>query len=248
MNFNSFGNLEKIPGRQNPQEILVPEFVKIEFKEASEEDFILQREELMNKYPSLSLRETTKLVYYLQHLGLAPEELRNKNVLDVGSGVGIFKDAIQKVTEPKLVVNLDDGSVENITDKDMEVKARADKLPFKNEIFDYVLAHCSVPMMQITTSRTPHLVPVALREMVRVLKRGGVAKIYPGIIDTREKVNSVSAEFIIMYKRMNDQVVAEIDRLHQENKNLKFKLEQTLIKGDTGVIAKAYNLLEIYKN
>jgi ubiquinone/menaquinone biosynthesis C-methylase UbiE len=53
--------------------------------------------------------------------------------------------------------------------------AKAENLPFRDDVFDLVVAHFSVPML-CTTKRE---IVAALEEMCRVAKRGGVIRIVP---------------------------------------------------------------------
>ncbi len=129
---------------------------------------------------NLSGEEAEALDYYLFFLDLNVNELVGKKVLDIGSGRGSFKKALQKIVEIKdgEFVNFDLNVFDEEEKQSINVLGTAETLPFKDESFDFVLANFSVPVMQATAGII-EVVPQTLEEMTRVVRKNGVIKVYP---------------------------------------------------------------------
>ncbi len=133
---------------------------------------------LIKKYKFL--KKTEKICLegfgdYLLHLNLRISDLKNKNILDIGCGWGAFKRMSAKFKIFKNCVNLD----RLINRYNPDVLAKSEALPFKDNVFDLVLANCSVPIMTATEAKRFDLISVEISEMIRVTKIGGIIKIYP---------------------------------------------------------------------
>lgn len=124
---------------------------------------------------------------YLDALDMTLEELRGKFVLDVGSGYGNFAkecyeykiaEVVSLDIDPR-VFAFDLGAMGRTTRPVFRelpgIIATAAALPFRNEVFDLVTAHFSVPIF----AKTRQEVFLLLDEMVRVLKERGDIRIVP---------------------------------------------------------------------
>jgi len=119
--------------------------------------------------------ETANL--YLANLGLEWDELRGKKVLDIGAMNAEFEHAARRrgVDVTSLDKEVIDGEYMPPTDSRFVV-ANATKLPFKNESFDYAVAHLSVMNYIEKGYRAEEYlryVEDALRETCRILKSNG---------------------------------------------------------------------------
>jgi len=123
---------------------------------------------------------------YEKIFGLTKDGLEGKTILDLGSGAAeLFKRGADErgikanivSVNPKLGPGDDRGErVRRVSSKKNALAAIAEELPFKNESFDLVLSLAAVPLW----------LPVheddyakAFREAARVLKSGGVIKLFP---------------------------------------------------------------------
>ncbi|MBI2676936.1 MAG: methyltransferase domain-containing protein [Candidatus Yanofskybacteria bacterium] len=203
-----------------------------EKKDLTWEERIPLRKDYAERF-NLSEEEAEALDYYLFYLGLDVNDLVGKKVLDVGSGHGNFKKALQKIVEIK------DGEFVNFdvnifaaelgeTEQELDVSGAAETLPFKDESFDFVLANFSVPVMQFTGQEL-ELIPKTLREMVRVVRGGGVIKIFP----VGGEISTGSISYDNAYSQLLSIVMTELkkislEKLLAEIKITKFSKEEGL--------------------
>lgn len=178
--------------------------------------------ELRDRY-GLSSREASDLALYLTNLDLRAEELTHKQILDLGSGWGYFKNAMEKVAGMgKAIINFDEvaGNVDAV--------GRAEALPFADASFDLVIAHCSVPIMD-ATSGNYKIIPQSLREMLRVVGSGGAVKVFPVAL-TRDDAPEMAREYL----QMGSTVLEELENIHKSYPDVKIKVvETTEQSGDT---------------
>jgi len=136
---------------------------------------------------------------YIKDLDISEEELKDPNmrILDLGSGIQQelsrqskergYESKIVSV-DPKLSLSLekDLSKLEFSGDRLKRIQARknlpddtlaavAQDLPFKDNSFDRVFAMWSVPGY----IQDPQEIRVVLKEMIRVVKDGGIVKAYP---------------------------------------------------------------------
>jgi ubiquinone/menaquinone biosynthesis C-methylase UbiE len=136
--------------------------------------------------------------FILNNLGLSIEDLKNKKTLDIGAGEryiaavcakkGISNDVYS--LEP----NIDDTKfVRNLIKEDLpEVSAGIDgktiqgnreSLPFDDERFDLIINSCALPgkkfLKEGNIDEMKKNIDITIEEMIRVLKPGGEARIYP---------------------------------------------------------------------
>ncbi len=118
---------------------------------------------------------------YLAWLNLTPDDLKDKKILDVGSGVGRFAAEAKEIGAED-VVSLDPGfKLKRSREKAKEIgakaatAARADALPFRDESFDLILNNFSVPMW----SESPGEMEETFREELRTLRPGGEIRLAP---------------------------------------------------------------------
>lgn len=127
----------------------------------------------------------------LNELGLSIESLRDKNVLDIGSGGARLAEGAKDEKINAKIISLDpkysspkslnrkisgdkDTTMERIKEKQLPaVAGLAESLPFTDESFDLIIANCSVPYYQSDKG----LKAKSISEMIRVLKPGGEARI-----------------------------------------------------------------------
>lgn len=170
----------------------------------------------------LSYEEARALFQYGYDFNLGTDEILNKKIIDIGSGDGSFKSALKKIgVDGNLIVNFD----RNFNDeffKNTDVVGDAKSLPFKDEGFDIAIAHCSVPVMQATIQNYNDI-PSAIKEMLRVVKKGGKVKIFP--IAVADK--TVGPQFRKDYLRMGSIALEELDKIYQGDKNIKIKITET---------------------
>ncbi len=191
-------------------------------------------EDLIDLYDLTEL-EARALVRYLENLNLTLENLKNKRVIDIGSGSGDFKKALKKVGNGFEIINFDDFFYNEDPDA---VRGGAHRIDFPDGSFDLVIAYGSVPLS--TSLRGQHdLIPPAIREMIRIVKPGGAVKIFPAAID-----NPAFPEGKKRHSEMAAIVFDELDKIHSSNPSLKIKI--TRIKDSNNPPA-TRQLLEIFK-
>ncbi|MBI2057380.1 MAG: class I SAM-dependent methyltransferase [Candidatus Yanofskybacteria bacterium] len=172
---------------------------------------------------NLSEEEAETLDYYLFYLGLDVNELVGKKILDVGSGGGNFKKALQKIVEIKdgEFVNFDVNIFDEEGQRSINVLGTAETLPFKDESFDFVLANFSVPIMQFTRQEI-ELIPETLREMVRVVRGGGIIKIFP----VGGEIRTGSISYDNAYSQLFPIVMGELKKIDLKTSLTEVKITQ----------------------
>lgn len=130
----------------------------------------------------------------LDGLKLKEEDLRNKKILEVGSGQAYVAEEAKEKGIDILSFDFVYGTAKGrrifqeyshtqhkyIPIKDPNsVGGVAESLPFADEVFDFVLAYSSVPKF----SNSIEVAEAAIDEMIRVLKPGGELRIFPFFID-----------------------------------------------------------------
>jgi len=120
--------------------------------------------------PSLVLTEgLTRRIMIVQNY----IDFRNKKILDIGCGVGIFLKEFEKYTKKENIfgVEIDKEKIKIASGKELNViESPAEDLPFKDNFFDIVWCHEVIE--HVDDDRK------CFEEMVRVLKRGGFLVIF----------------------------------------------------------------------
>ena len=227
-------SFNKIPNKKSqgdgieagPRKIL-PAFIEfIERKELTEAQKESEIVYYQKKY-KLPYKEARTFFHYAFDFDIRVEDMLNKKVVDIGSGHGNFKNALEKIgIDGDLITNLD----RNLDDdyfKNTDVVGYAESLPLEDETFDVVLAHCSTPIMQ-ATSQEYESIPRVISEMFRIAKKGGVIKIHPIAVVAKQKAPQ---QYKKDYLRMGSIVLEEIDKINKIDKDVKIKIIET--KRDT---------------
>lgn len=163
--------------------------------------------ELAEKATQISDRN---LDMYCRQFGFRPEDLRGKLILDVGSGIkeSFSRDAAKygaKVVSmsPQLKhlwsrKRLTGWIFKNRDWQRRSVGARAQSLPFKDDIFYIETASFSVPYYIINKD----IKLLALQEMVRVLKPGGRIYMSPTFDSLESIIGEKAIEWLSMRGRL----------------------------------------------
>lgn len=124
---------------------------------------------------------------YELFLGFKVEDLHDKDILDLGSGgkeefgEGIKEKGIKArviSVNPKLGSgNLEGAKARSESTRENVVAAIAQELPFKNKSFDLIMSLDAVPLYLSSKDETEYL--KSFTEMDRILRDGGIIKIYP---------------------------------------------------------------------
>lgn len=163
--------------------------------------------ELMAQY-GMRRDQAMVVIDYFDDLNLSPEELENKMTLDVGSDMGKLKEAMSKMgIASKLFVNFDQKKIP----KNLDIRGRAEFLPFKDESFDFVLAHASVPIMQATKGQSDLIIPT-LQELFRVARVGGKIRVSP--VGTSADKHQDMAE---KYEKLKTEVFKGLQQIKDEH-------------------------------
>jgi SAM-dependent methyltransferase len=147
----------------------------------------------MIERPKTSSYEETEQIadIYLRNLALEWNELKDKKVLDIGAMNAAFESAARRrgVDVTSVDKDLIEGDYAPLKDSKYVI-ARATKLPFADETFDYALAHTSVmnyieEKYDFDTEYEKYLED-ALHEAARVLKPGGQFRFTRTLLDEQE--------------------------------------------------------------
>ncbi len=122
--------------------------------------------------------------HYFEDLNLSEKDFEGKRVLDIGANDGAFLAYLsQRVKLKEGSTSLDIDSPPVNQDGTDFVVSDARQLPFKNDSFDLVLSHCSVPNMtlrSLSNFEEQYIVAKSFfDEMIRVLALGGTIAVYP---------------------------------------------------------------------
>ena len=121
---------------------------------------------------------------YFYGLDLKPEDF-DKKILDIGSGSAQFAKWAKEHKVSSNIFSLDPNA--KFLDKTNVVKGRVQELPFKNESFDLVLSHGSIPQIFSGAEyegKKEGLLKGSLVEMIRVAKNDGEIRFGP-VIDKK---------------------------------------------------------------
>jgi ubiquinone/menaquinone biosynthesis C-methylase UbiE len=195
--------------------------IKVDMESRTADQIILRQ-----TYESWNLTEDEIVTVndYLTNFCITQLDLEGKRILDIGSGPGNFGRALRKMDIDAAVINFDSGGV---FPRSMDIKGKAEQLPFADESFDLVLAHCSVPVMQATRG-DPSEIPTTITEMVRVAGKNGKIKIYPGFI-----IKGGFSDMEAKYEALNRETLRQVEKLHAEFPEYSFRIVE-IIHGPTG--------------
>lgn len=126
---------------------------------------------------------------YLKDLGLSIEDLKGKNILDLGAGKALFA---QKAKEYGFsVVSFDKyPELKKLSDVPY-VKGDAYQLPFYNNAFDLILSRAAFNTFKIEQINQ---LRVLVSEINRVLREGGELRFGPGTIHLEATTEDYSKE------------------------------------------------------
>jgi SAM-dependent methyltransferase len=174
----------------------------------------------------------------LDNLGITPEMVKG-SVLDIGARDAEFARDFSNKED----VNITSVDTE-ITDENRDIVDRADVriLPYKDDSYDMVISHASIPNMfinmyshefsRISRESMKGSVRLALQEIIRVLKPGKTAYLAPVLI----------AENYEPQKVMKEIIFKAIDNLKKENIDVKLDFLNTEINPENNEEVEKYRL------
>jgi ubiquinone/menaquinone biosynthesis C-methylase UbiE len=157
----------------------------------------------------------------LRELGLSVESLKEKSVLDIGSGGARFAEGAKDENINTKIISLDpkyslpknlklkitggeDTTMKRVKEKQLPiVVGLAESLPFSDKSFDLVIANCSVPYYQ----PDKNLKAKSISEIIRVLKPGGEARITMVVKDDEDIIKDVVGKLQDCKLEINDSVL-----------------------------------------
>jgi len=148
---------------------------------------------------------------YVNDLKLTTEDLKKK-ILDVGSGEGQFAKYLRELKINQEVYGLE-RSRKELSSSEKSVEGEATKLPFKNESFEMVISHESMPTLLYLSEDTKKAVKESISEMLRVLKKQGEIRLGPVAMWNKAEAENASA-----LKETIEAFEQELDSLASENK------------------------------
>jgi ubiquinone/menaquinone biosynthesis C-methylase UbiE len=178
--------------------------------------------------PTLEQAEESDYKKYLEVLELTEEDLKDKEILDVGAGAAIFAKYAKEKRISDSIFSLEPID-EMQTDKG--VKAVIEAVPFKDQAFDMVISSGAYPYIASIDEDDAKKIEQRLRdglnEMLRVIKSGGEIRLGPLGFDYAEDFKQVNELFTPILKELTEQGQIEIERVDQGEKIIKAVSEDT---------------------
>lgn len=203
-------------------------------------------EKLSNKEFSMEDKNPEKVfVDYVRNLELSEGDLK-KNILDVGSGEGLFAEYVKARGINPQIVNLELNI--DLPQKNQTVQGSVESIPFADESFELVISHCSIPNIFLGEDDPEIMkekISKSLSEMVRVIKNGGEVRLGPvGKGDTyQSQRNFVEALEHALLELKKDYGVM-IEEIYQPENNIYEYVEEEPDKNR--LLSKSF-LLKIHK-
>ncbi|OGF24432.1 hypothetical protein A3H66_03235 [Candidatus Falkowbacteria bacterium RIFCSPLOWO2_02_FULL_45_21] len=181
-----------------------------EFEKSSPEIHASQQKLLGSKGRSTD-READQ---YTDLLSLSDDDIKNKTILDIGTGKGNFVNyAVEK--EAELSIGIDPVSYSEAPNKlpdnsnGVVLPAKWDSLPSQNEKFDRVVSLFAFPMWVKSWDELEK----GLREIIRVTKKGGIIKLMPAAPVQEKK--DVNKKTLALWKQSNLDTQYMLDCIHR---------------------------------
>ena len=206
-----------------------PDFVEYDERTFPTVKPMVQQARYLQEKFGLAQAEANDIITYKNYLDFTFPELVDKKILDIGSGMGGFKQGLMKMGyRARNIVSLT--RIYNRVSKEqkLDIQGLAEFLPLKDESFDIAVANCSVPVMAASDGDF-EIIPQIFKEMMRVVKRSGELKVYP--------VGGYNAEFDDRTNksgaRLTQIMRRELEKLHKEQPGTKIKISKVLFGGDS---------------
>jgi ubiquinone/menaquinone biosynthesis C-methylase UbiE len=222
-----------VPIEEKEGKKILPAFIDFSRKESPKDEEVLRFIGALEGGYQLSWEEAKTVALYFLHLDLRVNDILDKKIIDIGSGEGEFKKFLQKTgISGDKIINFNDSGL------NADVVGKAEELPFQNESFDLVIAHCSVPIMTATLGDY-RMIPKSLQEMLRVVRPGGSVKVFPVAL-VRRDVEDMQREYL----QLGSTVLEELENIHKRYPDVKIKIVETIDQDEN---ANVKWLLEISK-
>ena len=206
-----------------------PDFVEYDERTFPTVKPMVQQARYLQEKFGLAQAEANDIIAYKNYLDFTFPELVDKKILDIGSGMGGFKQGLMKMGyRARNIVSLT--RIYNRVSKEqkLDIQGLAEFLPLKDESFDIAVANCSVPVMAASDGDF-EIIPQIFKEMMRVVKRSGELKVYPvgGYhAEFDDRTNKSGARLTQIMRR-------ELEKLHKEQPGTKIKISKVLFGGDS---------------
>lgn len=173
-----------------------------------------------------------EITLQLENLGILNFNSLAGNLLDIGAEDG----SLEKFLSQNKNLNITALDINPPNNKVFEViKGDARKLPFKDESFDIIIAHASVPNVYISLYSFEHpelseneiqkAIRTSFNEITRVLKKGGEARLSPVLLAENYDSQKVFKKIVLSeleilsndgYRVSNEFIKTEINPENQE--------------------------------
>ncbi|GIW65581.1 MAG: hypothetical protein KatS3mg094_100 [Candidatus Parcubacteria bacterium] len=227
---------------------IVPKKSEIEKFDFKGEDSIIYQLQLFIKNwqkeneEIIKLRKEKNFKSYLELLKLTENNLKNKKILDIGTGENYFIDYLydKELTSGSYGLDIKPP----ILNEGHFFIGKLEELSFQSESFDLVTCVSSYPgifvfelieseeVNELNEEKIRELIRQGLEEMLRVTKKGGEIRITPfakEIIFDEEKIKKYKKiyERLIKQKKLNEIIIEEIENYCKETQA---KLEMEFLK------------------
>ncbi|MFC1598872.1 class I SAM-dependent methyltransferase [Patescibacteria group bacterium] len=169
--------------------------------------------------PTLEQAEESDYKKYLEALSLTEEDLKDKEILDVGAGPAIFAKYAKEKGISDSIFSLD--PEDEPQEKTKAVYAKVENLPYKDESFDMVMSSGAYPYVASIGETDSNIIEKKLKdglnEMIRVVRSGSEIRLGPLGFSTAPDFKQVNDLFDDLLQDLIKKGKIEVEKVDKDD-------------------------------